>query len=340
MILVTGATGLVGAHLLQKLTDAGKQVRAMKRKGSSLALVEKVFRRAGKESELPRIEWVNADLLDIFSLDRALLHIDEVYHCGAMVSFHPSARKQMLKVNIEGTANMVNASLDAGVKKFCHVSSVAALGRSSSNQYINEESLWKNSKRNSIYAKSKYGAEKEVWRGMAEGLNAVIVNPSIIFGAGNWQGGSTELIKVVWKGFPFYTTGVNSFVDVRDVVRAMILLMEGDHFGERFVITSENQSYRQVFIWIAGNLRRKPPTIPVTPFMAEIAWRLFMIKARLTGGKSAITRETARTSTKRYYYSAEKLKQRIDIEFISVKHSIEDSCRVFLDDIQGGILTK
>jgi nucleoside-diphosphate-sugar epimerase len=333
MILVTGATGLVGSQLLLQLTERQKKVRAIKRSTSSMKLVEKVFGLAGQSASLKKVEWVEADLLDIFSLDEALKKVHEVYHCGAMVSFHPSLRRQMLRVNIEGTANLVNASLDAGVQKFCHVSSVAALGRSEEDQHVDEHSIWKHSKRNSVYAKSKYGAEKEVWRGMAEGLNAVIVNPSIIFGVGNWNGGSTEMIREVWKGLRFYTRGANSFVDVRDVARAMIELMDNNHFDERFIVTSESLPYRQVFNWIAEFLGKKPPNILVLPVMGEIAWRFYAIKGLITGRKPAITRETVRNASKRYYYSADKIKHKIGIEFIPVKQSLADCCAVFLSDV-------
>lgn len=334
MILVSGATGLVGAHLLQLLAGGEKPVRAMKRTSSDMGLVNKLFKLNGADHKLQKIEWITADLLDIFSLDQALAGVDEVYHCGAMVSFHPALRKQMLKVNIEGTANLVNASLDAGVKKFCHVSSVAAIGRTGEDEYIDEQSQWKASHRNSVYAISKYGAEKEVWRAMAEGLNAVIVNPSIIFGVGNWNGGSTEMIRLVWKGLRFYTTGVNSFVDVRDVCNAMVMLMEGNHFGQRFILTSESHAYRQVFNWIAEFLGKKPPSIPVSPFMGEIAWRLMAIQGLLSGKRHAVTRETARTASKRYYYSAEKIKKLLNIEFMPVEQSLADSCKVFREEAE------
>jgi dihydroflavonol-4-reductase len=333
MIFVTGATGLVGSHLLLQLATGEKPIRAMKRASSDLGLVEKVFRLDGKEQLLGRIEWVEADLLDIFSLDDALKGVDEVYHCGAMVSFHPALRKQMQRVNVEGTANLVNACLDAGVKKFCHVSSVAALGRSGEDQVIDEQSLWKTSKRNSAYAISKYGAEKEVWRGIAEGLDAVIVNPSIIFGVGNWNSGSSEMIKLTWKGLRFYTSGINSFVDVRDVAKSMIQLMDGNHFGERFIITSESLPYRQIFTWIATFLGKKPPSIPVTPLMGEIAWRLVAVKGLITGRRPALTRETTRTAAKRYYYSAEKVKKRLGFTFIPVEQSLADTCKVFLSEM-------
>jgi dihydroflavonol-4-reductase len=333
MIFVTGATGLVGSHLLLQLAVGQKPIRAIKRPSSDMGLVEKVFRLDSKEQLLGRIEWVEADLLDIFSLEDVMKGVDEVYHCGAIVTFHPSLRKQMQRVNVEGTANLVNACLYAGVKKFCHVSSVAAIGRSGQDKVIGEQSLWKTSKRNSAYAISKYGAEKEVWRGIAEGLNAVIVNPSIIFGVGNWDSGSSEMIKLTWEGLRFYTNGVNSFVDVRDVAQSMIQLMAGNHFGERFIITSESLPYRQVFGWIAQFLGKKPPNIPVSPFMGEIAWRLAAVKGLITGRRPALTRETTRTAARRYYYSSEKIKKHLGYTFIPIKQSLADTCKVFLNEM-------
>jgi dihydroflavonol-4-reductase len=333
MILVTGGTGLVGAHLLQQLAAREQPIRAIRRESSDMSLVTKVFRLSGAETLLNRIEWVEAELLDIFSLEDTLQGVEEVYHAGAMVSFHPAFRKQMLRVNIEGTANLVNASLDAGIKKFCHVSSVAALGRTGEDKLIDEQSLWKTSKRNSVYAISKYGAEKEVWRGIAEGLNAVIVNPSIIFGVGNWNSGSTEMINLIYKGMRFYSTGTNSFVDVRDVAKTMVMLMEGGHFGERFILTSESLPYRQVFDWMAEALGKKPPSVRVTPLLAELAWRVLAVKGLITGKKPAVTKETARTSSRRYFYSNEKVKQRLNFQFIPVKQSIFEACAVFLKEI-------
>ncbi|MCU0370166.1 MAG: NAD-dependent epimerase/dehydratase family protein, partial [Bacteroidales bacterium] len=235
MIFITGATGLVGSHLTFELVRSGQPVRALKRPSSDMGMLEKVFRLYSDNPEnlLSTIEWVEGDILDIFSLEEAMEGADTAYHCAALVSFLPKDRKKLIKINTEGTANVVNAALEKKLRKLCHVSSIAALGRPENlTDVIDEDLVWKTSRNNSVYAVSKYGAEREVWRGTAEGLDAVIVNPSIILGvAGNSQG-SSRLFNTVWQGLKVYPPGKNGFVDVRDVARAMILLMNGDFRNE------------------------------------------------------------------------------------------------------------
>ncbi len=332
MILVTGGTGLLGSHLLLELTRGGGKVRAIKRSQSDLGLVNRIFTAYGSNdlALLKSIEWVDADLLDYYSLAEALQGISEVYHCAAIVSFHPTDKEQMLKINIEGTSNLVNACLESGVKKFCHASSIAALGRSENSNNIDESVTWKSSKRNSAYSLSKYGAEREVWRGIAEGLNAVIVNPSVILGPGRWHTGSSELFSLVWKGLSFYTKGINGYVDVRDVARAMTTVMHKELFGERFVVSAENLSYAQLFAEIATNLGKKPPSIQVRPWMGKLAWRLFAVKGFFTSKKPAITRETARSANNTHFYSSRKLQEATGFEFISIKQSISEISALFL----------
>src|ERR1035437_8011786 len=213
MIFVTGGTGLLGAYLLLDLTRKGNKVRALRREDSSLRVVENIFRYNDNRAEvlLKQIEWVNGDICDIYSLEDALEGIEFVYHCAAIVSFDPKDRDKMMRVNIEGTANIVNASLLKGVKKLCHVSSIAALGRSEQAKVVTEETTWKSSKQNSNYAISKYGGEREVWRGTEEGLNAVIVNPFIIIGMEDPKKGSSKLIATVDGFFLFYSNGINGF---------------------------------------------------------------------------------------------------------------------------------
>ena len=214
--LVTGGTGLVGSHLIKALLHEDKKVKALYRKtipqfeGSS------------------KVIWVQGDVLDVFDLDKAMEEVEHVYHCAAVVSFHESSKHEMFKINVDGTANVVNACIDNSVKKLCYVSSVAALGKVPEGHEIDETSEWNNDKSNSNYSKSKHFAEMEVWRGIGEGLNAVIVNPSIILGAGDWSKGSSGIFKTAYDEFPWYTEGVTGFVDVEDVVRAMIGLMNSD----------------------------------------------------------------------------------------------------------------
>jgi dihydroflavonol-4-reductase len=338
MILVTGGTGLLGSHLLFNLISSGKKVRALKRNSSDTGMVQKIFSyyTASPESLAANIEWVDGDLLDFASIEDALEGISEVYHAGAMVSFYAADHKKMLKVNIEGTANLVNLSLEKKIDKFCFVSSVSTLGRADHNGLTDEETFWVPTGKNSVYAISKYGAEREVWRGMEEGLNAVVVNPSVILGPGFWNDNS-GLFRLVWEGLKFYTKGINGYVDVNDVVKAMILLMEKSLFNDRFIISSDNISYQQLFILMAKYLDKPAPTINVPPMLSHIAWRVEAARCLLTGLKPEVTKEMATTATQQYTFSNEKIRKTLSFEFLPVEESIRQTCEIFKKDhIIGG----
>ncbi|GAB1418794.1 NAD-dependent epimerase/dehydratase family protein [Bacteroidales bacterium] len=334
MILITGATGLVGSHLMVELSNIGRPIRAIKRKHSDMSLVEKVFWLYANDpqTQLAGIQWMEGDLTDIAALDELLDGVEQVFHCAAVVSFHPSQIHQMMLTNVKGTANLVNALLHKGNIPLCHVSSIAALGRSETQEEITEGHLWKNSDNNSMYSVSKYAGEREVWRGIAEGLKAMMVNPSVILGPGNWKSGSSELFTLVSKGLKFYTNGSTGYVDVRDVAKSMMLVMEKQLFGERFIVSAGNLTYRQLFSQIALCLGKKPPTVNVSPWMAETAWRVMTVKGFITRSRPAITRETARTSLASKSYSSEKLIKATGIEFIPIEKSITDICRIFIAD--------
>ena len=334
MILVTGGTGLVGSHILFDLASSGKRVRALRRKNSNMSVIHRLF--SSSPEYLNNIEWVEGELNDLFSLEKAMIDVDTIYHSAALISFYQSDRNKMMKVNAEGTANVVNMAIKNGVRRFCHLSSVAALGRNAGERYVDENSWWKNSSKNSNYAISKYGGEREVWRAMEEGLSAFILNPSIIIGAGNWNSGSAQMVSQVWKGLPFYTNGITGFVDVRDVSKAALILMEKGIRNERFIINSENVSYKYVFDQIAENLKRKNPWIRVSSPLAEFGWRLEIIRSLFSRNKPMITKETARNGLMQWNYSNEKIKKEIGIEFISVEQSVRDTCEYFLKE-NGGI---
>lgn len=284
-------------------------------------------------SELSKkIEWIEGDVIDFFSIDDAMEGVETIFHAAALISFYQSDRKKMQKVNVEGTANMVNIALKKNVKRFCFISSVASLGRIAGEEFVNENSWWKTSKKNSNYAISKYGAEREVWRAIEEGLSAFIVNPAIIIGAGDWKIGSAQLFSQVWKGLAFYTDGITGFVDVRDVSKSAILLMEKGVSNSRYIVNSENVSYRYVINHIAENFKLKKPHFRIRLWMAEIGWRFEILKSRLLGVKPLLTKETARNGLMKWYYSNEKIKKEIGIDFIPVNKSIEHTCRVFLTE--------
>jgi len=336
MILVTGGSGLVGSHLLFNLVNSGKRVRALKRENSSVRLTKKIFGyySVNPEMLLNSIEWVNGDITDIHSLYDAMDSIDQVYHVAAMVSFHSCDRREMMKINIDGTANVVNACLYKNIRKICHVSSIATLGRADNDDVTDEETHWKNSAKNSAYSISKYGAEREVWRGTVEGLPAVIVNPSVIIGPGDWNKGSSQLFKQVWDGLKFYTDGVNGYIDVRDVAKAMIILMESDKLNSRYIVSSENIDYLKLFKMIAEGFNKKVPTLKATPFLSQLAWRAEKFRSSITGIKPLITKETARTAFQKYFYSNEKIKKEFGFEFIPIAASIKETCNYFLKDIE------
>lgn len=311
MIFVTGATGLVGTHLIQSLLAKGKKVRALYRQAIP------VF--AGAE----QCEWVKGDILDPIGLTEALAGVDYVYHCAAIVSFAPGAAAKMLQSNVDGTANVVNACLVQKIKKLIFVSSVAALGRIRENEAINETMNWSPETSNSVYGQSKYLAELEVWRAMEEGLPMAIVNPVIILGAGDWNNGSSGIFKSAYNEFPWYTKGMSGFVDVLDVVEAMQLLMESAITGQRFVLSAENLSYQTIFNQIAKAFNKRPPYKKVTPFLAGIVWRLEAIKGFITGKAPLLTKETAATAQAIVRFNNEKfLKAFPDFQYRPIENTI------------------
>ncbi len=339
MIFVTGGTGLVGSHLLYDLLRSGQHVRALKRKDSKLQNVEKVFSYYTSSSRqlFNQIEWVDADLLDVYSLLKVLDGVDHIYHCAAMVSFEPKHQQEMMYSNVEGTTNLVNAALTKNVKKFCHVSSIATIGREEHNPVITESMYWKTSPDHSNYALSKYAAEREVWRASEEGLNVIIVNPSLIIGGGNWQQSSSNMFSKAFKGIRFYTEGVNGFVDVRDVSALMIKLMESDISKQRFILNSENVSFRQYFDLIHTAFGKPKSSIKAGKFLSGFAWRAEKIRYFLTGATPLITKETARSAHKVSYFSNNKILSVFpNYQFISVEEAVKNTAKQYLKDLSPG----
>jgi len=335
MILVTGGTGLVGTHLLYDLTRSGKPVRALKRVNSDITNVKKVFSyyTSNPEPLLKLIEWQDADLLDIYSVTEAMEGVSEVYHCAAMVSFDSKAHTEMMKINVDGTANMVNAALEKGIRKFCHVSSIASLGRAEHGALTTEETSWKSSPENSIYSISKYGAEREVWRASEEGLNVVIVNPSLIIGAGNWDKSSSNMFSKGYKGIKFYTDGANGFVDVRDVSALMIRLMNSEISNQRFLLNSENATFRTYFDLMHTAFGRPKTSIKAGKFLSGFAWRADKFRSMISGSIPLITKETAQSAHKINRFSNQKILSAFpDHTFIPLEKSVKETCELFLKD--------
>lgn len=325
MILVTGGTGLVGAHLLIHLLEKGEKVRAIYRNLDSIQKTKLLFSLYKKEDLYDSIHWIQADILDIPSLENVFQGIEYVYHCAAMISFDPKEEDLVRKTNIEGTANIVNFCLNYNIKKLCHVSSIAALGDLAAHEsIITEETEWNPEKPHSDYAISKYGAEMEVWRGQQEGLRVILVNPGVIIGPGFWEQGSGELFTKVQNGLPFYTKGSTGFIAVIDVVTTMHKLMKSNILGERFTLISQNITFQNILFNIADSLKVKRPKYHAAPFMMNTLSKLDWIASNVFGQKRRLSKATARSSYSSGLFSNEKIKNALNIEFIGVPNYIKE----------------
>lgn len=334
MILVTGGTGLVGGLLLMKLAEKGLSVRAIYRSENSIAKFENTTQYFPNATELhKKIEWVEADVLDLYSLQPHFEGIEYVYHCAGYVSFSTKEKENLYNINVKGTANIVNLSLKFGVKKICSISSIAALSQKLKDQVITEENDWEQDKKNSWYSRTKYWGELEIWRGINEGLPAVIVNPSIIIGPGNWDESSGKLFSTVYKGLKFHTSGITGYVGSEDVCNAMIQLLKSDIENERYVLSEKDLSFKDLFTLIANSLNKKPPTMAASPLMMKMAHLASQALALLTGKEPLLTRSSVRSAFTKKYYSSEKIKKALNFEFTPIEEVIEKTGEIFLKNI-------
>jgi nucleoside-diphosphate-sugar epimerase len=326
MYLVTGATGFLGAHLVCHLLQAGYRVRAMKRSSSrpdEFDYISSIVLGKEKVDYLKNLEWVIADLNHQAEMEDALEGIEKVFHCAAVVSFHAKDHAFLYQVNAEGTAQLVNLCLGKGVLDFFHISSTAAIGSTIDGSPADEETEWKRTKKTSIYSLSKYAAEMEVWRGAEEGLNICIVNPSIIIGPGIWKRGTCRLFYNIMKGFPFYSTGSNAFVDVKDVCKAILFLHKKRIQNERFLLHGTNWGFENLFFRFAEIAGYKKPGIQVGPAMVGFAWRYFKLIEWLTGKRGVITRESAASSIKHQSFSSEKI-EKLGFKFTPIEATLSE----------------
>lgn len=327
MILVTGATGLVGSRLVFDLLSQGQSVRALKRPTSDLAFIKRVFEFYSPTqgiSHFERIEWFDGDLLDTESLAEAMHGIETVYHCAALVSYRPQDYQTLIDTNVAGTENVVNICLTSNVKKLGYISSIAALGKAPKGQLISENTEWKPGEVASNYSLSKFLAEQEVWRGVAEGLNTVIVQPSIILGPAKSDQSSGMMMAMLRKGVPYYPGGTAGFVDVRDVSKIILALMSDDTAkNESYILNSENQNYKELLTTSAEVFGNKPPKIKTGKWMLEAAWILSAI-GKFFGAKAKITKETARSASRTSRFENSKVLQKTNLTFIEVSESLKD----------------
>jgi nucleoside-diphosphate-sugar epimerase len=328
MILVTGATGLVGSHLTLQLLENGEKIRAIYRNPTSILATKSLFDLYEKGHLFDTIEWIQADITDVPSLEIAFANIDSVFHCAALISFDPNDEDLLRKTNIEGTANIVNLSILNGVKKIGYVSSIAALGDLKEHEtIITEETEWNPEQHHNDYAISKYGAEMEIWRGQQEGLQVVVLNPGIILGPGFWKQGSGKLFSAVANGLKFYTKGTSGFVSVIDVVNLLIMAMakiDENENGQRYITIENNYSYETIFNEIAIALTIEKSKFYAAYWQTELGWRWNWLTSILLNKKRLISKETMRSSHQLDCYSNEKVRKKFDYQFKNVTSYISE----------------
>lgn len=326
-VFVTGGTGFIGAYIIRDLVNRGYQVIAFKRDTSRMpAFIDR--------SVLDKVSWVNGDVLDVVSLGDAMAGADAVVHAAALVSFQKADRAQLYKVNVEGTANVVNLALEHHINRFVHISSVAAIGRKAGGGTVSEENTWEKNKTTTHYAISKYQAELEVWRGMAEGLEAVILNPSTVLGYGDWNQSSCAIFRNIYDAFPWYTNGVNGFVDVEDVAKAAVMLLESDISEERFIVSGANWPFRKLFNMIADGFGKKHPHREATRTLGELAWRIEAFRSLFSGRKPLLTRESARVAQSKTIFDNTKIPGALKgFSFTPLETTIKKACKNYLSAI-------
>ncbi|HET7899314.1 MAG TPA: NAD-dependent epimerase/dehydratase family protein, partial [Flavisolibacter sp.] len=321
------------AYIIQNLIEKGHPVRALRRSSSKLPFFI-------PPAVWKKVEWVEGDVLDVVALQEGMAGAEAVVHAAAVVSFLKANRAEMYTVNVEGTTNVVNMALESGVKRLLHVSSVAALGRTENATTVSEEKKWEATKMNTHYAITKHESEMQVWRGFAEGLSGVVINPSTILGYGNWHQSSCAIFKNAYKEFPWYTKGVNGFVGVEDTAEAAVRLLLSDITEKRFIVNAENRSFQSVFDAIAKGFGKRPPHRYANKNMSEVAWRMEALKATLTGTKPLLSKETAKIAHSHTQFSNLALLHALPgFELTPLDDVIQKACAQYLQAMKEGILT-
>ena len=329
MILVTGGTGLVGSHLIYQLTLENNVIRATHRADSDIERVKLLFKFYSKNFNqlFKKIEWIEADLNNLSQLQDAFKDISFVYHCAAYISFDPSKYETLRRVNIGGTANIVNLCIKNKIKKLCHVSSVARLGYNINE--IDENNYWDGNKHKSAYAISKYGAEMEVWRGVQEGVKSVIINPGVIIGPGFSKSAFGKIIKMVTKKKRFHTCGKTGYVDVRDIANIMIRLMNSKIENERYIVVNKNLSYKRVIDIVSSNLGLKNKSTFLSKSKLKIALMLDLVSSKFLNKERKLSKALCKTLTRNFNYSSKKIKKSLSFEFTSILETFEKSCQFY-----------
>ncbi len=333
MNLVTGATGILGSHVVLKLLQDNKPVIACKQKGSDLKKVEKLYSYYPDGKKLFKtIVWRDIDICDLFSIEEALEGISVVYHCAGFVSFNKRDRKKLFKINETGTANVVIACMHKKIETLCHVSSLATINNLDYKEALHENVFWKTSGKESDYALSKYNAEREVWRASEEGLNVVIVNPGVILSPGFWNQSSSKLFAVCFKGTKFYTDGSTGYVSAKDTAAIMIALVEKKCYANRYIVIENNYTFKEIFDLILTNFGKQKTTIKIGKSILNFGRFFDYIISKIAGKEQVLTKAIINSTLNKQTYLNSKIKQTLGFNFTPIEYEIKQICRFFADD--------
>jgi dihydroflavonol-4-reductase len=320
LVAVTGASGLVGSSIVRKLIQSGISTRSILRSQSALGLLADI-----KEST----EIIESDVLDMAGLGLALEGADAVIHAAGYVSFNSRNRDRIHEINVQGTTNVVNACLQLGTRKLIHISSVAALGRQRGSTTINEETRWVPGMPASDYATSKYMAEVEVFRGMEEGLNVSLINPSVVLSAADGIRSSSQLFNYVWKQRMFYANVAMNYVDARDVAEMVTRILNGDYNGERFIANAGREDLKTVFELIGKRLEKRPPFIDVPKGLVSLAATVEQWRAGLSGREPMVSKESVAFLKEKIVFENNKAKKVLGMEFQTLESTLDWCCDEF-----------
>ncbi len=318
-IALTGATGFTGLYILKKLLDSGYSVKALRYNSPVPEALEPYQ---------SKIQWIRGDILDPEIHFELLSQCKAVIHAAALVSYAAADNKILDLINREGTARLVYAALNFPGIRFIHLSSIAALGEGLDGKTITEKEPWRWLKhRTAPYNLSKFAAETEVWRGFAEGLNGIILNPGLILGSGFKPGGSASIIPRLLKLKPFYTTGGTGVADVRDVSDIAVKMLEHHANHERYIVTGHNLTYRRLAeivdqIAMPNNRRQ-----PLPGWAGELAWRIASFWSFITRSRPQFTRHSIRAASRLKTFDNSKVTQAAGHQFILPEKTVADTLR-------------
>ena len=325
---ITGASGFLGSHLVHQLMRAKHEIVAIKRASSSLSEFNLCSAHYEQHIDSKFLTWVDCELYDTISLTELFKQCDIVIHTAALISYLKSDRDQLIRVNEEYTANVVNSCLQAGIKRFIGVSSTGALSKRGEDEAIKESFEWDEGAPYAFYGLTKYLGEKQIWRAKEEGLDVIVINPGVILGFGDWNKGSLRLFRNAYNRFPFYSTGSTGFIGVEDLCKACEYFLDSEEINEQYIAITDNLNFMQVSYMMADGFEVKRPYIKVAGLIHMIIHQVIRLK-EFIGFKGMLSRETSRSAILQSHFDNSKLRMTLPFELEPISSVITNSCMAY-----------